>query len=391
MKLTVTRNDLWKGIDTVLDVVPSKPALPILSNICMRATEDGLYLSATDLDLSVTTHIQANIQSTGSITVPARTFADITREWPETELSIVVEKERLKLFGNLGDSKSGEGAYNLSGMPTDEFPKTPTSIEGLTLSLQDNTTLNSAKFLEMISKTAFAVSKDDTRPVLNGVFWHIVGNKMEMVSTDGSRLACYRTSLDLDLQDVDEARVIVPPQALNKISKILADSQESPKITLGQTQILFNTGKTHLSSRLIEGPYVDYAQVLPKSNEKELCVDSNLLHAAVKRVSVLASAYTRQVRLKLGDSSIELSTASPEIGGEAREVIPAAYDGENFDVGYNAQFLMEIIRKMDTPTVVFKLSDAVTAAVVKSQIDDGAADDGVNEYFCLLMPLRPAG
>tara|TARA_B100001996_G_scaffold190803_1_gene145923 strand:- start:108 stop:1271 length:1164 start_codon:yes stop_codon:yes gene_type:complete len=387
MKLTVTRNDLWKGIDTVLDVVPSKPALPVLSNICMRATEDGLYLSATDLDLSVTTHIQAKVESTGSITVPARTFADITREWPETELSIVVEKERLQLFGNLGDSKSGEGAYNLSGMPTDEFPKTPTSIEGLTLSLQDDTTLNSAKFLEMISKTAFAVSKDDTRPVLNGVFWHIVGNKMEMVSTDGSRLACYRTSLDLDLQDDDEARVIVPPQALNKISKILADSQESPKITLGQTQILFKTGKTHLSSRLIEGPYVDYAQVLPKSNEKELCVDSNLLHAAVKRVSVLASAYTRQVRLKLGDSSIELSTASPEIGGEAREVIPAVYDGENFDVGYNAQFLMEIIRKMDTPTIVFKLSDAVTAAVVKSQIDD----DGVNEYFCLLMPLRPAG
>ena len=127
--------------------------------------------------------------------------------------------------------------------------------------------------------------------------------------------------------------------------------------------------------------------MLPKSNEKELCVDSNLLHAAVKRVSVLASAYTRQVRLKLGDSSIELSTASPEIGGEAREVIPAVYDGENFDVGYNAQFLMEIIRKMDTPNIVFKLSDAVTAAVVKSQVDD----DGVNEYFCLLMPLRPAG
>ena len=387
MKLTVTRNDLWKGIDTVLDVVPSKPALPVLSNICIRATEDGLYLSATDLDLSVTTHIQAKVESTGSITVPARTFADITREWPETDLSIVVEKERLQLFGNLGDSKSGEGAYNLSGMPTDEFPKTPTSIEGLTLSLQDDTTLNSAKFLEMISKTAFAVSKDDTRPVLNGVFWQIVGNKMEMVSTDGSRLACYSTSLDLDLQDDEEVRVIVPPQALNKISKILADSQESPKITLGQTQILFKTGKTHLSSRLIEGPYVDYAQVLPKSNDKELCVDSNLLHAAVKRVSVLASAYTRQVRLKLGDSSIELSTASPEIGGEAREVIPAVYDGENFDVGYNAQFLMEIIRKMDTPTIVFKLSDAVTAAVVKSQIDD----DRVNEYFCLLMPLRPAG
>ena len=191
----------------------------------------------------------------------------------------------------------------------------------------------------------------------------------------------------MDLHDDDEASVIIPPQALNKISKILSDSQESAEISFGQTQILFKAGNTYLSSRLIEGPYVDYTQVLPKSNEIELCVDSNLLYAAVKRVSILASTYTRQVRFKLEDSTIELSTASPEIGGEAREVIPAIYNEKKLDIGYNAQFLMEIIRKIDTPNVVFKLSDAVTAAVVKAQSDD----NGVEEYFCLLMPLRPTG
>ena len=387
MKITISRNDLWKGIETVLDVVPSKPALPVLSNLCMIASKDGLYLSATDLDLSVTTFIQAKVESTGSITVPARTFADIAREWPETNLSIIVDNDRLQLFGNLGDSKNGEGVYNLSGMPTDEFPKTPTKIDGLTLSLQENTPLNSSKFLEMINKTAFAVSKDDTRPVLNGVYWKIEAKKMEMVSTDGSRLACYRKFIDLDLDGQDEASVIIPPQALNKISKIISDSQESAEITLGKTQVLFKTENTYLSSRLIEGPYVDYTQVLPKTNEIELCVDSTLLHAAVKRVSILASAYTRQVRLKLEDSTIELSTASPEIGGEAREVIPAIYNEEKLDIGYNAQFLMEIIRKIDTSNIVFKLSDAVTAAIVKSHIDN----DGVEEYFCLLMPLRPTG
>ena len=193
MKITISRNDLWKGIETVLDVVPSKPALPILSNICIIATNDGLYLSATDLDLSVTTHIPAKVESTGSITVPARTFADITREWPETNLSIIVDNDRLRLFGTLGDSKNGEGVYNLSGFPTDEFPKTPTTIDGLTLSLQEDMPLSSSKLLEMINKTSFAVSKDDTRPILNGVYWKIEAKKMEMVSTDGSRLACYRT------------------------------------------------------------------------------------------------------------------------------------------------------------------------------------------------------
>ena len=387
MKITISRNDLWKGIETVLDVVPSKPALPILSNICIIATNDGLYLSATDLDLSVTTHIPAKVESTGSITVPARTFADITREWPETNLSIIVDNDRLRLFGTLGDSKNGEGVYNLSGFPTDEFPKTPTTIDGLTLSLQEDMPLSSSKLLEMINKTSFAVSKDDTRPILNGVYWKIEAKKMEMVSTDGSRLACYRTFFDMDLHDDDEASVIIPPQALNKISKILSDSQESAEISFGQTQILFKAGNTYLSSRLIEGPYVDYTQVLPKSNEIELCVDSNLLYTAVKRVSILASTYTRQVRFKLEDSTIELSTASPEIGGEAREVIPAIYNEKKLDIGYNAQFLMEIIRKIDTPNVVFKLSDAVTAAVVKAQSDD----NGVEEYFCLLMPLRPTG
>ena len=387
MKLTVTRNDLWRGIETVLDVVPSKPALPVLSNICIRAAEDGIYLSATDLDLSITTNIPARVDLPGSITVPARTFADIAREWPETDLNIVVENERLHLFGNLGESKNGEGSYNLSGMSSEEFPNTPTVIDGLTLSLQEDTFLNSSKILDMINKTAFAVSKDDTRPVLNGVFWHIGGDKMEMVSTDGSRLACYRTNVDSGLYQGEEARVIIPPQALNKISKLLSGSKIPCQIIFGKTQILFKTDETYLSSRLIEGPYVDYQQVLPKSNDKELCVESNLLYAAVKRVSILASAYTKQVRLKISDSNIELSTASPEIGGEAREVIPAIYDKDKLDIGYNAQFLMEIIRKIDTPTVVFKLSDSVTAAVVRSQSN---GEEG-HEYFCLLMPLRPTG
>ena len=387
MKLTVTRNDLWRGIETVLDVVPSKPALPVLSNICIRAAEDGIYLSATDLDLSITTNIPARVDLPGSITVPARTFADIAREWPETDLNIAVENERLHLFGNLGESKNGEGSYNLSGMSSEEFPNTPTVIDGLTLSLQEDTFLNSSKILDMINKTAFAVSKDDTRPVLNGVFWHIGGDKMEMVSTDGSRLACYRTNVDSGLYQGEEARVIIPPQALNKISKLLSGSKIPCQIIFGKTQILFKTDETYLSSRLIEGPYVDYQQVLPKSNDKELCVESNLLYAAVKRVSILASAYTKQVRLKISDSNIELSTASPEIGGEAREVIPAIYDKDKLDIGYNAQFLMEIIRKIDTPTVVFKLSDSVTAAVVRSQSN---GEEG-HEYFCLLMPLRPTG
>ncbi len=386
MKFSVNRNELWQGIDTVLDVVPSKPALPVLANILLVAEDNTLALSATDLDLSIRTEVPATVEQKGRITVPARTFAEIAREWPEAELSLVVEEDRLRLSGDLGDAESGEGAYSLSGMAADEFPNMPTSLEGVSISLGDSEELSAKLLLDMISKTSFAVSKDDTRPVLNGVLWRIDSEGMEMVATDGSRLACYRRSLDVQVQSDQEAGVIVPPQALAQMGKLLSGHDGAVEVTLGETQLFLSTGTTHLLSRLIEGPYVEYAQVIPKENDKNLRVDVDRLLPTVRRVSILSSSYTRQVRLKLDSSSIELSAASPEIGGEAREQIPASFDGEEMEIGYNAQFLMEILRKMDSQTVRFELNDNVTAALLKpNQVEEG------EDYFCLLMPLRPTG
>ena len=386
MQLSVNRNELWHGIDTVLDAVSSKPALPVLANILLVAEDNTLALSATDLDLSIRTEVPATVEQKGRITVPARTFAEIAREWPEAELSILVENDRLRLSGDLGDAESGEGAYSLSGMAADEFPSMPTSLEGVSISLGDSEELSAKLLLDMINKTSFAVSKDDTRPVLNGVLWRIDSEGMEMVATDGSRLACYRRSLDLGVQSDQEAGVIVPPQALTQMGKLLSGHDGGIEVTLGETQLLLSTGTTHLLSRLIEGPYVDYAQVIPKENDKNLRVDIDRLLPTVRRVSILSSSYTRQIRLKLDDTSVELSAASPEIGGEAREQIPASFDGEEMEIGYNAQFLMEILRTMGSQTVRFELNNNVTAALLKpEQTEEG------EDYFYLLMPLRPTG
>ena len=386
MQLSVNRNELWHGIDTVLDAVSSKPALPVLANILLVAEDNTLALSATDLDLSIRTEVPATVEQKGRITVPARTFAEIAREWPEAELSILVENDRLRLSGDLGDAESGEGAYSLSGMAADEFPSMPTSLEGVSISLGDSEELSAKLLLDMINKTSFAVSKDDTRPVLNGVLWRIDSEGMEMVATDGSRLACYRRSLDLGVQSDQEAGVIVPPQALTQMGKLLSGHDGGIEVTLGETQLFLSTGTTHLLSRLIEGPYVDYAQVIPKENDKNLRVDIDRLLPTVRRVSILSSSYTRQIRLKLDDTSVELSAASPEIGGEAREQIPASFDGEEMEIGYNAQFLMEILRTMGSQTVRFELNNNVTAALLKpEQTEEG------EDYFYLLMPLRPTG
>ena len=387
MKLRVDRNELWKGIDTVLEAVSSKPSLPVLANILLDADEKTLSLSATDLDLSIQTQVPATVEEKGRTTISARKLAEIAREWPESEMSIEAQDERLKLSGRLGDAESSEGAYSLSGIEAEEFPSMPTALDGVSLSLGEDQTETNI-LANMISKTAFAVSGDDTRPVFTGVLWRIDAQGMEMVATDGSRLACYRKAIDLQnqVQGDQETAVIVPPQALNQIVKLLSSHKGPVDVTLGETQVLFDIGPTHLLSRLIEGPYVDYAQVIPQNNKKELKIASEDLLPAVRRVSILSSSYTRQVRFKLNSGQVELSAASPEIGGEAREVVPAQYDSEEIEVGYNAQYLMDILRRMDAPEVCFQLNDHVTAALLRPTEQKEGED-----YFCLLMPLRPTG
>lgn len=388
MKLTVDRNELWRGIDTVLDAVPSKPSLPVLSNLLLEAQENRLSIAATDLDLSIRTSIPSSVDRSGSITVPARTFAGIAREWPEAELTIDVENERLQLSGNLGKAEEGEGAYTLSGMPADDFPSTPSALSGLAIDLPHTEGLDSQIVGDMINKTAFAVSRDETRPVLNGVLWRITGGGMEMVATDGSRLARCSRQVDLTEQVNGEtpAEVIVPPQTLGHLVKLLGSQHELVKVTVGESQVLFDLGDTHLLSRLIEGPYVDYRQVIPQQNDKKLRIANEHFLPAVRRVSILSSSYTHQVRMKLSSNSIELSATSQEVGGEARETIPAVYGEEELEVGYNANYLIEILRKMDATEVVFDLSDAVTATLLRP-VEQAEEED----YFCLLMPLRPSG
>jgi len=387
MKIIVNRNELWKGIDTVFDAVPAKPAMPILANLLLKADNQGLTLIATDLDISIRTKIPAKVSEEGSITVPARTFAGITREWPETDITIEEKEERILLSGKLGVEEE-EGAYSLSGMLPEEFPEMPTSLEGFGISFEKEGKLEGQLVADMINKTAFAVSRDETRPVLNGVVWQIDSAGMEMVATDGHRFARVHRSIDLkdQIQDQDKAEVILPPQVCGHLVKLLGGEHTLEKATLSETQVLFDLGDTQLLSRIIEGPYVEYSSVVPKQNDKILKLSKEKLLPAVRRVSILSSSYTHQIRMCLRPHTLELSANSQEIGGEAREVISVTYEEEELEIGYNANYLMEILRKIDSSEVVFELSNSVTAALLRP----GDSPEG-EDYFCLLMPLRPSG
>lgn len=387
MKVVLARSELWRGIDTVLDAVPSKPAMPVLGNILLAANGQELGLAATDLDLSIRTHVSAAIEEPGAIAVPARTLAEIVREWPESELSLSAENGMVRLTGSVGSAEGSEGAYSLAGTSPEDFPAVPSELSGVTLDLSSVQGLDAGLLGAMIQKTAFAVARDDTRPVLNGALWRIDPQGILMVATDSHRFAHFRRAVDLShCVEGDGRDAIVPPPAMTQMGKLLSGSVEALRITFADSQLLFDLGPTQLVSRLIQGPYVDYQQVIPRENDKRLRIASEQLLQAVRRVSILASSYTRQVRLRLAENTVELSANSPEIGGEAHEVIPAAYADEEMDIGYNAQYLMEILRRMDTSEVLFELANEVTAA----QLRPADQKEG-HDYFCLLMPLRPVG
>lgn len=385
MKLTLDRNELWRGLNTVLDAVSSKPAQPVLSNVLLEADGDRLTLSATDLDLSIRTRVVASVDTPGRVTVPAKTLAGIVREWPDADLSLALEEGRVVLSGSLGTS-SGEGRYSLSSTPPDEFPEMLETLDGLTLRFGDGSGLDGALLRTMIEKTSFAVSRDETRPVLNGVLWRIELERMVMVATDGSRLAEFRKTWDSGQNVVDgSAEVILPPQVCNQLGKLLEDPESLTQAVLGESQVMFEIGDTQLLSRLIEGPYVDYEQVVPRDNDKRMTIPVDQLLPAVRRVSILSSSYTHQVRLQLKQATVELTASSQELGGEAREIIPADYSAEEIEVAYNSHYMMEILRKLGSEEVILDLRDSVTAAVVRP----AEQLEGEDSYY-LLMPMRPS-
>lgn len=386
MKLTVDRNELWRGLSTVLDAVASKPAQPVLSNVLLDCQEDRLVLCATDLDLSIRTRVVAAVDTPGRITVPARTLAEITREWPESAIDLVLDDGRLVLSGPLGEGAGGEGRYALPSTPAEEFPEMPEDLQGLRLSFQAETPLDGAVLRTMIDKTSFAVSSDETRPVLNGVLWRIGPEIMTMVATDGSRLAEFRRTWEGGTGIDGSAEVILPPQACGQLAKLLENPENLGEAVLGESQVLFQVDETQLLSRLIEGPYVDYEQVIPRENDKRLTIPVSQLLPAVRRVSILSSSYTHQVRVGLREGTMELTASSQEIGGEAQEVLPADYTADAMEVAYNSHYMMEILRKIGSEEAVIELRDSVTAAIVRpaEQLEG-------EDFYYLLMPMRPSG
>jgi len=336
----------------------------------LEASNSRLKIAATDLDVSVITTTPIGSTKKGAITIPARTFYDILRELPESDVEIHVTENRMEL-------KAERGNYKLSGIPADEYPKLPE------VNLAKEIKIPGSDLVKMIRKTIFAVSTDETRPALNGVLWQTSGKSMQMVATDGHRLA--KMSLkNTKLKGLHED-IIIPPKVLNLLIKLLGDEEKEIGIVFEENSILLDLGDTVLSSRLIEGPYPNFEQVIPKDNDKKLVVNREFLSGAVRRMSILANTLTHQVKFSLKKDNLELSAVNFDLGGEAKESLPCDYTGEPMDIGYNASYVLDILKQLEGDEVVFELGSPVSAGKIYSSEKKEGED-----YLCLLMPLRLA-
>lgn len=369
MKVTIPASSmLMGGIQTVLNVVPPKTTLPILSNLLLETEGETLRIGATDLDLSITTKLPVQVGEPGAITIPARKFAEMVRELPDTPVEIEVEGVRVIV-------RCERGVFRMIGVDKDEFPSLPD------IQSERKVTVSPSVLLRLIRKTIFAVSSDETRPALGGALCRIEDGSILMAATDGHRLA--KVTVATDIADPITDGIIIPPKALNNLARLVGESEVPPQITIGDNHIVFELEHTTLCSRLIEATFPEYERVIPKSNSKIMTVNRETLQSAVRRVAVLSNAATRQIRFSLRPGFLELSASSQDIGGEAKEEVPAQYEGENLDTAYDYRYILDVLERIDSDETVFKLDTPVSAGlIIPAEPTEG------EDYLCLIMPLR---
>ena len=368
MRFKTNKAKLNQAVSRIQSIVPPKSTIPILSNILFELEDNKLNLKVTDLDVSMTSHIDVEVLKTGSITVPAKVFSEIVKELPDYDLDISATENRMEI-------KCGSGIYKLSGFAAEDFPKLPE------VHLGRQVKVNARSLCSMIRRVLFAVSRDETRPALNGILWHTSEEGLNLVATDGHRLAkITRSDINIPGQKKD---IIIPPKVLENLIKLTHENAEEIGLILNDNSIVFVLDDAVITSRLLEGPYPNYEQVIPKDNDKSLLIEKDLLQAAVKRVAILSNSLTHQVKFGIKQDMLELSATNFDFGGEAKENMTVSYKGEDMDIGYNANYILDVVKQIDFDEVRFELNNPTTAAVIKPQ----KMSENESCLF-LIMPLR---
>jgi len=370
MKVTVERSELVKSLSHVHRVVERRNTIPILANVLIRAGKNGLELKATDLDLEIVETLPAEVKQAGATTVPAHMLYDIVRKLPEgAQIELQSGNDR----GSLS-IRAGRSRFTLQSLPETDFPDLAAG------ELPHRFSLATSDLKRLVDKTQFAISTEETRYYLNGIYLHAVEEKpakLRAVATDGHRLAQVEMTAPKGATGIPG--VIVPRKTVAEVQRLVEDGGEEVEIELSPSKIRFSFNKVVLTSKLIDGTFPDYVRVIPAANDKTLVVEKAEFAAAVDRVSTVSSERGRAVKLSLASGKLTLSVTNPD-SGSATEELEVEYDADALDIGFNSRYLLDITGQLEGEKAELKLSDPGSPTLLRDQDATGA--------LYVLMPMR---
>lgn len=365
MKLTIERAELLRSLNHVQSVVERRNTIPILSNVLIEASGSTLRLTATDMDIAIVESVAASIGTEGATTAPAHTLYDIVRKLPDgAQVELGKEEDRLEL-------RSGRSRFTLQTLPTEDFPVMTGG------DLPHSFTLGADILRGIVDRTRFAISTEETRYYLNGIYLHAADSIMRAVATDGHRLARVEAPLPSGAEGMPG--VIVPRKTVSELRKLIDETDGEVEIALSDTKIRYAFDKVELTSKLIDGTFPDYERVIPSGNTKMMQVDCKAFADAVDRVSTIATEKMRAVKMAIAPGTMTLSASSQD-SGSAVEEIEIGYDNDAIEIGFNSRYLLDISGQIESGQARFEMADASSPTIVRDVEDDSA--------LYVLMPMR---
>ena len=363
MKFICEKHKLQDGIMIVQKAITGKTTMPILEGIYIKADSNGLTLIGSDMDLSIETKVEAQVENEGSIVIDSKIFGEIIRKLPDTNVSIeILENDTVQITCE-------KSVFNVVYMNPDEYPELPKVDQDKKVKVPQNILRN------MIKSTSFAIAQDETRPILQGVLFELKDKKLNLVALDGYRLAIKSEFLDNDF----DVEVVIPGKTLNEVSKIMEDSDDEVEITFTNNHILFNLNSTKIISRLLEGNFVNYNSLLPQEYKILINLDREELQNGIERASLMAKeGNTNLIKLEILEDTMVITSNSQL--GKVREEVAINLQGEPMQIAFNSKYLLDVLKSMEDNSVLLEMTSSVTPCVIKGKDD--------NSYKYLVLPVR---
>jgi DNA polymerase-3 subunit beta len=369
MELVVRKNDLLRELQLFQGIVERKNTIPILANVLMEAKGDEVRFLATDLEVGLRSKCQATVTKPGSLTLPAKKFFEIVKSLPETDIRISEDKGGVKIAADRFDSR-------MQTLPKEDFPTLPDAGSGA------GAMLSRSAIKEMVTKTQFAITGEDTRYFLNGALFVLRADSMSLVATDGHRLALVTCPRDGKAKkDAEEDKPILPKKTLGELGRLLAEGDGDIRYERGENHLFFSVGDRLLISRMIDGQFPAFERVIPKGNDKHIEFERDRLTNAVRRVALLSNERSRAVKFQVEKGKVDVMSSSPDVG-EAHETLPVDYTGGSMQICFNAQYVLDFLSAVSCDVVALDLKDEVSQAVMKPVGVEGY------DYTYVIMPMR---